>query len=195
MRLFSRNLARCGFDIVIEDRDERFAKGTTEEVFSNPVPLRALVKTLQGVTVFDDTNTEVAATHQISIAAVRAVAIASLSAVGLVATATTDEPHSLTTGTVITVTMSADGAFNVTGVAITVTSLTTFTYPITAAPAAIPAGGAAATYVQDYTAENWVTLKGKRLKILDVENCGEQDSILKLICTERGEDVKRVNRA
>lgn len=119
MRLFKRNLARCGFDVVIEERDEDIISGKTTELFTNAVAVRALVKTLKGVTVFDNTNTERVATHELCIA-----------------------------------------------------------FP-----------------VETVTAENWVTLKGKRLKILNVVNCGECDEILKLFCTERGEDSKVVNRA
>lgn len=41
-------------------------------------------------------------------------------------------------------------------------------------------------YLPGVTAETWVLLKGRRLDILDVENCGEQDLCLILRCTERG---------
>lgn len=44
-------------------------------------------------------------------------------------------------------------------------------------------------------AEQWVELKGKRLKILTAENCCEHDRRLILMCTERGEVSKVVNRA
>ena len=41
----------------------------------------------------------------------------------------------------------------------------------------------------DVGAEQWVTLvsSGKRIKILTAENCCENDEILILMCTERGE--------
>lgn len=36
------------------------------------------------------------------------------------------------------------------------------------------------------TAENWVSFKGKRFDILNVENCCEEDEKLILVCTNRG---------
>lgn len=47
----------------------------------------------------------------------------------------------------------------------------------------------------DITAENWLLLGTKRIKILTTENCAEQDLVLILMCTERGEDSKVVNQA
>lgn len=47
----------------------------------------------------------------------------------------------------------------------------------------------------DITAENWILLGAKRIKILTVENCAEQNKVLILMCTERGEDSKVVNQA
>lgn len=63
--LFQRNLIRCGQDIVLEDRDERILNGHSSEVFTNPVTVPAIVKTVRGKSVFDDTNTERVATHEI----------------------------------------------------------------------------------------------------------------------------------
>ena len=68
MSLFTRNLNKCGQDITLEDRDEKIINGQSTEVFANPVPVRAIVKTIQGVSVFDDTNVERVATHRIAIA-------------------------------------------------------------------------------------------------------------------------------
>lgn len=45
------------------------------------------------------------------------------------------------------------------------------------------------------TAENWVKLKGRRLRILNVENCCEKDEVFILTCTERGDEVKSANSA
>ena len=45
------------------------------------------------------------------------------------------------------------------------------------------------------TAENWVKMKGRRLRILDVENCCEQDKVFILTCTERGDEVRDANKA
>lgn len=41
-------------------------------------------------------------------------------------------------------------------------------------------------YVAGVTAETWVLLGGRRLDIVDVENCCEHDEVLILRCTERG---------
>jgi len=43
--------------------------------------------------------------------------------------------------------------------------------------------------------EQWVKLSTTRLKIILAENCAEQDKVLILMCTERGEDSKVVNSA
>ena len=52
-------------------------------------------------------------------------------------------------------------------------------------------------YRADVGAEQWVRKTGttKRLKILTAENCNERDTVLTLMCTERGEDSQVVNRA
>lgn len=41
-------------------------------------------------------------------------------------------------------------------------------------------------YLPGVTAETWILFKGRRLDILDVENCCEHDEVLILRCTERG---------
>ncbi len=41
-------------------------------------------------------------------------------------------------------------------------------------------------FLSGVTAETWVLFKGRRLDIVDVENIGEQDECLVLLCTERG---------
>lgn len=41
-------------------------------------------------------------------------------------------------------------------------------------------------YIVGVTAETWILFNGRRFDILDVENCCENDEILKLMCTERG---------
>lgn len=68
MSLFQRNLNKCGKDIDLVDRNMSIFNGNPVENFTNPVPVKALVKTLNGVTVFDDTNTERVATHKFCIA-------------------------------------------------------------------------------------------------------------------------------
>lgn len=118
--LFKRNLAKCGRTISVSERAERIINGQSSEVFTPfiaPDPL-AIVKTVRGVSVFDDTNTERVATHEVCL-----------------------------------------------------------------------------EYVAGVTAEMWVKLDTKYIKILTVENCCEKDEVLKLMCTERGEDSKVVNEA
>lgn len=68
MSLFNRNLAKCGLSFDIQDRDVRIINGLPTEVFSNPITTTGIVKTVSGLAVFDDTNTEVQATHKICIA-------------------------------------------------------------------------------------------------------------------------------
>lgn len=120
MSLFARSLKKCGKDIIFEDRNERILNGQASEVFDNPREDRATIKTLQGVTVFDGTNIERIATHEMRLA-----------------------------------------------------------------------------FRDDIGAEQWVRQKGttKRLKILTAENCNENGRVLKLMCTERGEDSQVVNQA
>lgn len=118
MSLFTRNLAKCGQDIELAGRDTRTINGLPQEVFTNAVTVKAIVKTPNGVSVFDDTNTETGVTHELCI-----------------------------------------------------------------------------LYVAGVTAEKWVKLKGKRLRILQVKNCCEKDKTLVLMCTERGVDTKVVNDA
>lgn len=73
MSLFAHALAKCGQSITIEDRNMQLVNGLPKEVFSNPVPVTAIVKTVRGVTVFDDTNVERVATHEIRLAYIAGV--------------------------------------------------------------------------------------------------------------------------
>lgn len=41
-------------------------------------------------------------------------------------------------------------------------------------------------YLPGVTAETWILFKGRRIDILSVENCCEEDQILILTCSERG---------
>jgi head-tail adaptor len=41
-------------------------------------------------------------------------------------------------------------------------------------------------FLAGITAETWVLFNGRRLDIVDVENIGEQDECLVLLCTDRG---------
>ena len=65
--LFKRELAKCGHNIEIADRNMDIFNGLPREVFSNQTPIRATIKTLSGVKVFDSTNTERVATHEMKI--------------------------------------------------------------------------------------------------------------------------------
>jgi head-tail adaptor len=118
MSLFARNLLKYGRDITLEDRNEKILNGQSSEVFTNPVNVRAIVKTVRGKSVFDDTNTERVATHEVCL-----------------------------------------------------------------------------TFIAGVTSEKWVKLGSRRIKILTVENICEEDKVLRLMCTERGEDSKVVNQA
>jgi len=119
MTLFARNLAKYGKDVIIEDRDVKVINGLPTEVFSNPTPtLKAIMKTLTGVAVFDSTNTERVATHRLSM-----------------------------------------------------------------------------DFRADVTAERWVKFGTKRIKILNVEDCCEDEKVMILMCTERGLDSEVVNEA
>lgn len=68
MSLFSYNLNKHGKGVTFEDRDERIINGASQEVFSNERTDKALMKTLKGVAVFDSTNTERVATHELCLA-------------------------------------------------------------------------------------------------------------------------------
>ena len=116
MSLFLRTLAKCGKSITIEDRNVEINNGSASEVFSNPLNVTAILRTVSGVSVFDDTNTETVATHKIRI------------------------------------------VFN-----------------------------------SSVTAEKWIKLSSKRIRIVTVENCEEKDEVMILMCTERGLDSKVVN--
>lgn len=116
--LFKRNLAKCGKYVTLETRDERIINGRSQEVFTTfgVDPVRTIIKTVHGVSVFDSTNTERVATHKLCL-----------------------------------------------------------------------------EYQAGVTAEMWVKFGSKRIKILTVENCCEEDEVLILMCTERGDDSKVVN--
>lgn len=193
MPLFERNLVKCGQPVVIEERNERIINGHSQEVFTNPIQQQGIIKTLRGVTVFDDTNTERIATHEICIAMPRSLAVSLSPPVAGVVNGSTLEPHGLQDGTVADILATVDPLYEVEGVTITVLSPTTFSYPLATAPTSADTG--LLRYLQEYTAENWVRFKGKRVKILTVENCCEEDRVLKLMCTERGDESQVVNQA
>lgn len=118
MSLFLHQLAKCGQAITLETRVNSIINGLPKETFTTLSAVQGIIKTLSGVRIFDDTNTERDATHRICI-----------------------------------------------------------------------------TFIAGITSEIWVKLGTRRIKILSVENCCEKDDTLILMCTERGEDVKKVNEA
>lgn len=195
MLLFLRNLAKCGKPIEIEERDQDIINGQATEVFSNPITQQAIIKTLKGLAVFDDTNTERVATHEICIPMPRTLTIQSLTAVGIIITATTATPHGLKSGYIGAIAGATQEQYNVQDVTITVLNATQFTYQVIAAPTITPATGSPIfTYLQRYTSENWIKLNNRRIKILNVQNCCEKNEVLKMMCTERGEDSRVVNQ-
>lgn len=117
MSLLQHSINKCGQDVTFEDRNMKIISGLTQEVFDNPRVRKVIVKTVNGVSVFDDTNTERVVTHKITM------------------------PFEAGIGS-----------------------------------------------------EQWITLGTKRLKVLLADNCAEQDKVLILMCTERGEDSKVVNQ-
>lgn len=67
MTLFLYSLNKRGKAVTFEERDEKIINGGTQEVFTNQRVDKALFKTLQGIKVFDSTNTEVVATHELRV--------------------------------------------------------------------------------------------------------------------------------
>jgi len=68
-------------------------------------------------------------------------ALSSLTYSGTTATATTASPHGLASNAIVTIAGATQSAYNLADVPIVVTSDTTFTYELTATPAATPATG------------------------------------------------------
>lgn len=50
-------------------------------------------------------------------------------------------------------------------------------------------------YIDGVTSEMWILYLGRRIKIIDVENIGELNGILKLRCIERGIDQNKASEA
>lgn len=70
MSLLARNLIKYGKNVTFESRDMRVINGQASEVFV-PIganPDRAIICTVDGVTVFDGTNVERVVTHKITLA-------------------------------------------------------------------------------------------------------------------------------
>lgn len=196
MSLFIRNVARCGMDIDILCRRMEPINGSLTAVFYDDIPIRSIVKTKRGINGFDGVNIEDRPTHEICVPAVRVVTLQSLTNIGVLVSAETAEPHALKTGTVVTIAGSIPDEFNVTDAIITVTSPTEFTYTVSTAPTEPQTGSPMLSYfIGDINSQRWVRLKGRLLKILNVENCCEKDEVFILSCTERGDEVKDANKA
>ena len=50
-------------------------------------------------------------------------------------------------------------------------------------------------FISGVTAETWILLGSRRLDVVDVENCGEQDKVLNLLCNERGNSSQEASKA
>lgn len=118
MSLLAHTLSRCGQNVTVESRNMTIINGKASEIFSDPLPIRAAVKTVSGITAFDSTNTETVVTHRLCV-----------------------------------------------------------------------------VYNAAITAEKWIRLNTKRIRIISVENCCEQNETMILLCTERGSDGSIVNQA
>jgi len=116
MSLLAHTLSRCGQNVTVESRDMTIVNGKASEVFSDPIAISAAVKTVTGVSAFDNTNTDTVVTHRLCV-----------------------------------------------------------------------------VYNADITAEKWVRLNTKRIRIISVENCCEKNETMILLCTERGTDGSIVN--
>ncbi|MCK4758728.1 MAG: head-tail adaptor protein [Candidatus Aminicenantes bacterium] len=68
MSLLAHSLAKCGQAITFQTRDVKLKNGQAEVVFADIDTDTAIIKTVSGVSVFDDTNTEVVATHKLTLA-------------------------------------------------------------------------------------------------------------------------------
>ena len=112
MGLFQRNLAKCGKDLTLQNRDIQapvFGTPDFDEAFSADQIVKGIVKTIRGKVFFDGVGVERLITHEIRIA-----------------------------------------------------------------------------YVAGVTAETWVLFKGRRIDVLAVDNCCENDDVLILTCSDRG---------
>lgn len=70
LSLFKRNLAKCGQQITLQNRDIQapdFGTVDFDEDFSNDNVVDAIVKTERGKTLFDGVNTDTPITHRICI--------------------------------------------------------------------------------------------------------------------------------
>lgn len=109
-------------------------------------------------------------------------AITTLTGNGVISTATTSFAHMLTTGDLITVTGASVAGFNVSSVAITVTSSSTFTYLSTGTPSATSAVYKPSTYIG-----GWLVGSGALQRLNDVTKQAVQnlyDDGLNVVCIE-----------
>ena len=74
------------------------------------------------------------------------ISISTLTSSGSIATATTASNHNLASAVPVTIADAGEAAYNLSSVAITVTGLNTFTYPISGSPASPATGAITATF-------------------------------------------------
>lgn len=68
MGLFERNLAKCGTDVTLQNRDIQPPVGGTPDfdlLFGGDTPWRAIIKTPQGRTFFDGVGLDRVVTHEL----------------------------------------------------------------------------------------------------------------------------------
>lgn len=68
MSLLAHSLAKCGQVVTFQTRDVELLNGQAQEVFTDIDTDTAIIKTVSGISVFDDTNTEQVATHKLTLA-------------------------------------------------------------------------------------------------------------------------------
>lgn len=68
MSLFQHSLNKCGQDITLMNRAVGVSGVDLNENFTDPVVVKAIVKTKRGKSIFDGSNTEKEITHEIRIA-------------------------------------------------------------------------------------------------------------------------------
>jgi hypothetical protein len=76
MGLFERQLEKCGQDITLQNRDIQapaFGSADFDESFSADLPVRALISTERGKTLFDGVAVDNPITHKVCIAYVAGV--------------------------------------------------------------------------------------------------------------------------
>lgn len=66
MSLLQHSINKCGQDVTFQDRNMGIINGVTQETFNNDRVRKVIIKTVNGVSVFDETNIERVVTHKIT---------------------------------------------------------------------------------------------------------------------------------